>query len=76
MYGIESAPRDGSEITVWANFGNIAPQSMNQEQVWTHVQMMGDTPAYNELITSWTGIESAAASAPKSDDPQGTLFES
>jgi surfactin family lipopeptide synthetase A len=31
--------------------GNTAPQSMNQEQVWTHVQMMGDTPAYNELIT-------------------------
>jgi hypothetical protein len=31
--------------------GNIAPQSMNQEQVWTHVQMMGDTAAYNELIT-------------------------
>ena len=31
--------------------GNIAPQSLNQEQVWTHVQMMGDKPAYNELIT-------------------------
>ncbi len=31
--------------------GNIAPQSFNQEQVWTHVQMMGDRPAYNELIT-------------------------
>ena len=31
--------------------GNIAPQSLNQEQVWTHVQMMGVKPAYNELIT-------------------------
>ena len=31
--------------------GNIAPQSLNQEQVWTHVQMMGDKPAYNELVT-------------------------
>lgn len=31
--------------------GNIVPQSLNQEQVWTHVQMMGDRPAYNELIT-------------------------
>ena len=31
--------------------GNIAPQSLNQEQVWTHVQMMGGKPAYNELIT-------------------------
>ena len=31
--------------------GNIAPQSLNQEQVWTHCQMMGAKPAYNELIT-------------------------
>ena len=29
-----------------------------------------DARAYNELITSWTGIESAAASAPKPADPQ------
>jgi putative DNA methylase len=35
-----------------------------------------DARAYNELITSWTGIESAATSAPKSADPQGVLFES
>jgi putative DNA methylase len=35
-----------------------------------------DARAYNELITSWTGIESAAASAPKSTDAQGVLFES
>ena len=34
-----------------------------------------DARAYNELITSWTGIESAAISVPKSADPQGTLFE-
>jgi putative DNA methylase len=34
-----------------------------------------DARAYNELITSWTGIESAAASAPKSGPSQGTLFE-
>jgi putative DNA methylase len=34
-----------------------------------------DARAYNELITSWTGIESAAASAPKSGPRQGTLFE-
>ena len=34
-----------------------------------------DARAYNELITSWTGIESAAASAPKSGPAQGTLFE-
>ena len=32
-----------------------------------------DARAYNELITSWTGIESAAASAPK--PAQGDLFE-
>ena len=31
--------------------GNIAPQSFNQEQVWTHVQLMGGKPAYNQLIT-------------------------
>jgi putative DNA methylase len=35
-----------------------------------------DARAYNDLITSWTGIESAAASAPTSSDPQGKLFES
>ena len=34
-----------------------------------------DARAYNELITSWTGIESAAASAPKTGPAQGTLFE-
>jgi putative DNA methylase len=34
-----------------------------------------DARAYNELITSWTGIESAATSVPKSADPQGVLFE-
>ncbi len=33
-----------------------------------------DARAYNELITSWTGIESAATSVPKSADPQGVLF--
>lgn len=32
-----------------------------------------DARAYNELITSWTGIESAAATAPK--PAQGDLFE-
>ena len=35
-----------------------------------------DARAYNELITSWTGIESAASSVPKPADPQGTLFGS
>ena len=34
-----------------------------------------DARAYNELITSWTGIESAAARIPKPVDPQGKLFE-
>ena len=34
-----------------------------------------DARAYNELITSWTGIESAANSMPKPAEPQGTLFE-
>jgi putative DNA methylase len=33
-----------------------------------------DARAYNELITSWTGIESAAASAPPSVERQGVLF--
>jgi len=33
-----------------------------------------DARAYNELITSWTGIEAASASAPKSSNPQGVLF--
>ncbi len=35
-----------------------------------------DARAYNELITSWTGIESAANSAPKPANLQGSLFES
>ena len=34
-----------------------------------------DARAYNELITSWTGIESAASSVPKPVERQGTLFE-
>lgn len=34
-----------------------------------------DARAYNELITSWTGIESAASRVPKPIDPQGKLFE-
>ena len=35
-----------------------------------------DARAYNDLITSWTGIESAANSVPKPAAPQATLFES
>lgn len=35
-----------------------------------------DARAYNDLITSWTGIESVANSVPKPADPQGLLFES
>lgn len=34
-----------------------------------------DARAYNELITSWTGIESVANSVPKPTDRQGTLFD-
>ena len=34
-----------------------------------------DARAYNELITSWTGIESAAAREAKPAARQGTLFE-
>lgn len=34
-----------------------------------------DARAYNELITSWTGIESAASKVPKPIDPQGKLFD-
>ena len=34
-----------------------------------------DARAYNELITSWTGIETAAASAPKPTDGQLPGFE-
>lgn len=33
-----------------------------------------DARAYNELITSWTSIESAANSVPKPADRQGSLF--
>jgi len=33
-----------------------------------------DARAYNELITSWTGIEAAASSRPPQADPQGSLF--
>lgn len=35
-----------------------------------------DARGYNDLITSWTGIESAANSVPKPSAPQGSLFES
>jgi putative DNA methylase len=33
-----------------------------------------DARAYNELITSWTGIEAAASAVP-TEKTQGTLFE-
>jgi putative DNA methylase len=33
-----------------------------------------DARAYNELITSWTGIESAASIVPKTADQQELLF--
>ena len=33
-----------------------------------------DARAYNELITSWTGIETAANKVPKQPDSQGRLF--
>jgi putative DNA methylase len=33
-----------------------------------------DARAYNELITSWTGIESAATRVPESAERQGVLF--
>lgn len=33
-----------------------------------------DARAYNELITSWTGIESAAGKLPETEEKQGTLF--
>lgn len=36
-------PRRGS--------GSIAPQSFNQEQVWTHALIQADRPAYNEVVT-------------------------
>jgi len=35
-----------------------------------------DARAYNELITSWGGIEAVANSAAPQADPQGLLFES
>jgi hypothetical protein len=31
--------------------GNIVPQSATQEQIFIHVQMIGDTSPYNELVT-------------------------
>ncbi|MCW5556818.1 MAG: hypothetical protein KIT22_03115, partial [Verrucomicrobiae bacterium] len=31
--------------------GPFAPQSFNQEQVWTHSQLQADRPAYNEVVT-------------------------
>jgi putative DNA methylase len=34
-----------------------------------------DARAYNELITSWTGIETAANKVPKQPDSQGRLFD-
>jgi hypothetical protein len=49
--GYKSPARQASEGIPRRTCGNVAPQSLNEEQVWTHVQMMGDTPAYNELIT-------------------------
>ena len=47
-------------------------------RLYTLCERLGQTEdarAYNELITSWTGIECVANSAPKHANPQGLLFE-
>jgi len=58
-------PRTDTRTPVWEAVRQLA------YRLYTLCERLGkaeDARAYNELITSWTGIESAAATAPKPTD--------
>ena len=51
LSGNASSPPAIPQRTASDVVSNVVPQSFYQEQVWTHIQWMGEKPAYNELVT-------------------------
>jgi putative DNA methylase len=74
---IRTLKRDGGETASGALLDALGGKAEAIRQLayrlYTLCERLGqaeDARAYNELITSWTGIESAAAAAPKPTDGQ------
>lgn len=79
---IRALKRDGGETASGALLAALGGKAEAVRQLayrlYTLCERLGqaeDARAYNELITSWTGIETAAASAPKPTDGQLPGFE-
>ena len=82
LHQLIRALKDGGESASGALLAALGGKAEAVRQLayrlYTLCERLGqaeDARAYNELITSWTGIESAASSAPKPTLRQGTLFE-
>ncbi len=80
---IRALKRDGGEAASGALLASLGGKAEAVRQLayrlYTLCERLGqaeDARAYNELITSWTGIETAAAAAPKPTDGQLPGFES
>ena len=79
---IRALKRDGGEAASGALLASLGGKAEAVRQLayrlYTLCERLGqaeDARAYNELITSWTGIETAAAAAPKPTDSQLPGFE-
>ena len=79
---IRALKRDGGETASGALLAALGGKAEAVRQLayrlYTLCERLGqaeDARAYNELITSWTGIETAAAAAPKPTDGQLPGFE-
>ena len=79
---IRALKRDGGETASGALLAVMGGKAEAVRQLayrlYTLCERLGqaeDARAYNDLITSWTGIESAAATAPKPTDGQLPGFE-
>ena len=79
---IRALKRDGGETASGALLASLGGKAEAVRQLayrlYTLCERLGqaeDARAYNELITSWTGIETAAASTPKPTDGQLPGFE-
>jgi putative DNA methylase len=79
---IRALKRDGGETASGALLATLGGKAEAVRQLayrlYTLCERLGqaeDARAYNELITSWTGIETAAATAPKPTDGQLPGFE-
>lgn len=79
---IRALKRDGGETASGALLANLGGKAEAVRQLayrlytlCERLDQAEDARAYNDLITSWTGIETAAAAAPKPTDGQLPGFE-